>query len=537
MALPANALPAESAPARKARGPVPLPKANGTFQHGRVGISSNPEARTRRPHKVAAAGERVLKVNLLDRDGETPSTERGPIAFAWPLNGDDGIPLEVVNGHAEGPVPDGDYIVDSRIHDTAPNGRSTSVLLYKPKVSVSADTTVTLDGRTARPVRVESDRAGAASLSTVAAISQRLGGRYRAVALLLGDDNYVTPAAPGDDLQLDITAQLTKGGAAEGSPYVYNISSSLKGIPADPTVRVRTADLAEVRTRHASSGGRSCANRQSFPVWATNVELSLNNKVGALPAERTEYFTPGMDWGVDSSIVDASCVFEQRDYLMRKERFPHPGQYARTWGQGPFGPGQGTFTPNSDGQNLIQVPLMNSADAETLVASSPFTQGDTKLTDASGSVVALSGIPGYLDGWEPAKPGKYTLTVNAKRSASWSDLSSQQHITWNVKVTDQKATLPLGVVRYKVPGLDAGNRAPANSLQTVNLTPDGLTTGTTPKVWTSTDDGTTWKPAPVIKDGTGWKAAFRNPAKGYVSLRTQVNGIVDQTLIRAYGVR
>ncbi|MFC5181706.1 hypothetical protein [Actinomadura harenae] len=539
MALPAYAFPAESAPvkpgpARSGWVPIP-PKDRGHHQRGLIRTGTDPEAKTRRPHARAAAGEHVLKVDVLDRDGKSPSTDRANRLYIWPLNGDEPLHMDVVNGHAEGPVPDGAYIVDSKIHDVSPGGRTSTVLLYNPKVTVKGDTTLTLDGRTARPIRVTADRADAATLFTAAAVSQRIGGRFRSITLLLGDDNYVTPAAPGGELELDVLAQLTKGGAAEGSPYIYNISSSFQGIPADPTARVRTSSLAEIRTRYAGAGGRACSARQSSPFWKTDVQLLTYGKV-ALSGERTEYYTPGVEWYDTQAVTDASCDFTAYDFYQRQERFD-TGKYTRSWGQGPFGPAQGTFTPDTEGQNLIQVPLQNSTDADTLAGTYSFVQGDTKLTNASGSVVALSGIPGYLDGWEPAKPGKYTLTVNAKRSAPWSDLSSQQHITWNVKVTDQKATLPLGVVRYKVPGLDAGNRAVASSLQTVSLTPDGLTTGTTPKLWTSTDDGATWKPAPVIKDGTGWKAAFRNPAKGYVSLRTQVNGIVDQTLIRAYGVR
>ncbi|MEV5572972.1 hypothetical protein AB0L06_23245 [Spirillospora sp. NPDC052269] len=541
MALPAYAFPAESVPVRTvpthpAWIPIP-PKAKGAHQRGPIRAGSDPEAKARRPHKVAAAGEHVLKVDVLDRDGKAPSTDRARALYVWPVNGDTPVFLDVVNGHAEGPVPDGDLIVDTKIHDTAPDGRTSTVLLYAPKVEVKADTTVTLDGRKARPIRATADRADAASAFTAASVSQRVDDRYRSVTIMWADELYATPAAPGGDLQLDVLGQLTRGGAPEGSPYVYNISSSFKGIPDDPSVRVRTADLAEVRTRYVSSGGRGCSARQSSPLWTTDVELFSYSPLGALPTERTEYFTPGEDWSETQAISDPTCAFTDHDFLMRHERFAGPGKYARTWGQAPFGPGQGTYTPDSDGQNLVEVPLLSSADADAVPGPGASTQGTTKLTDASGVIVAYSGVPGHLDGWTPAKPGRYTLAVDAKRSASWSDLSSRQHIAWNVQVTDPKAAFKLGVVRSRVPGLDASNRAVAGSLQTVSLVPDGLTTSSTPKVWTSADEGATWESVRVVQEGTGWKTVFRNPSQGYVSLRTQVDGVVDQTLIRAYGVR
>ncbi|RFU39703.1 hypothetical protein DZF91_20995 [Actinomadura logoneensis] len=531
--LPASA----AAPASPPSPSKPAAEPSGRFQRGLVRKGPDREAKARRPHALAAAGEHVLKVELLGRDGRPTTTDHNSRLYVWPLNGDMPLGLDVVDGHAEGPVPDGDYVLSSKIYDTAPDGRESVTLLYAPKVQVGADTALTLDGRAARPIKVTADRADASAGVTAAVVSQRLGDHYQAVTTMAADDLYATPAAPGGDLHLDVAAQLTKDGAQTGSPYLYNISSSVQGIPADPSVRVRTADLAEVRTRYASPGGASCAGAHFSPLWTTSAQYGFYNRIGALPTERTEYYTPGVDWYVDQA-TDRSCAFDEYDLLFHHERFSGPGRHTRTVGQAPFGPSQGEFTPDGDGQNVIQIPLVSSADAETSGGGLSLTQGTTSLTDASGAVVATSSVPGYLNGWEPAKPGSYTLTVDAKRSAPWTDFATREHITWNVKVTDSKATLPIGAVRYKAPGLDASNRAAAGSFQTLGLTPDGVTTSATPKVWTSTDDGTTWQSVPVVKSGTGWTAAYRNPARaGYVSLRTQVDGVVDQTVIRAYGVR
>jgi hypothetical protein len=56
----------------------------------------------------------------------------------------------------------------------------------------------------------------------------------------------------------------------------------------------------------------------------------------------------------------------------------------------------------------------------------------------------------------------------------------------------------------------------------------------------STDDGATWREAPVSRAGDRWLAQVDNPAGGFVSLRTKATdtdgNTVDQTVIRAYQV-
>ena len=104
---------------------------------------------------------------------------------------------------------------------------------------------------------------------------------------------------------------------------------------------------------------------------------------------------------------------------------------------------------------------------------------------------------------------------------------------------------------YVVP-TDARNRAKAGSTVTIDLTvrhQDDLT-GLHPsgaRVWTSYDDGLTWKPAAKVTDrGQGrYAVAVHHPAvqnnNGFVDLRIQAwddaGNSVTQTVDRAYGLR
>ncbi|ROP42657.1 hypothetical protein [Saccharothrix texasensis] len=63
-----------------------------------------------------------------------------------------------------------------------------------------------------------------------------------------------------------------------------------------------------------------------------------------------------------------------------------------------------------------------------------------------------------------------------------------------------------------------------------------------PAVQVSFDDGTTWRPAPLVKVGQRWLAAVVHPAGAkFVSLKARARdaagNAVDQTIIRAYGLR
>ncbi|WP_067817456.1 hypothetical protein [Actinomadura kijaniata] len=531
------------------RPPRPAPSANpsanppkagdggrGTFRRGTVRTGLPHESKLRRPRTARADGEPTLKVKVLDRDGSTPTTERNSRLYIWPLDGSMPFGFDVENGHAEGSLPKGDHIVYTKIYDRRADGRASTTLIYLPKVSVTGDLSLTLDGRRTRPARVTADRADAAARSTAVLISQRVGADVRGMTIADGDEVHVSPAAPGGDLGYHVQARLTRNGQEQGSPYVYNIASRAQGIPADPSVRVRAGDLAAVRTRYTAQGRPGCTGTHAAVDWGIGTEVGLYESPGRVPAERTEYYSPDVAWNLDAAVTTPDCSFEEYDLQFRTgERF-RAGTHAMSWHTAPQGPAAGRFVADRDGQNLVEVPVLTSWDADGPLGVSA-TTGDTTVRNAAGEVVATSTIPGLLDGWEPARPGPHTVTVDGRRAASWSDLGIRQHIAWNVTVTDPKADVPLPVIRYRT-DLDASNRARPGSTQVLSLVPDGPLgrAGAAPSLWTSADDGKSWRPVALTAHDDGWRASFPNPPSGHVSLRVRVPGVVDQTVIRAYGV-
>ncbi|GAA4604357.1 hypothetical protein GCM10023195_14790 [Actinoallomurus liliacearum] len=513
----------------------PAQGGHGTF-HREMEIKRKKKAPSfRRLSRTVAAGEHRLQAAVLDRKGAAATSDEASRLSIWPLDGSDPFAADVVNGQAEGSLPPGDYAIDVVVKTPEADGTTSTSLIYLPKVSVTGDLSLTLDARKANPVHVEVDKEGAKPALTVIWISQRIGGKFRDVGEIDGGDLYVTPAAAEGGVEYELQALLTQGGKEEGSPYAYNVARKAPGIPTDPNLSARTKDLAAVRVEYAGEGRPACA-QQYAGVDFGNSAIALSRTVTRdLPATRTEYYTPGFDWDFTGEIGTPDCAFEQYDVLFRTERFPAAGTYTRSWNKGPLGPADGELVLDTGDGTGYSVAMLSGPDGLSNVESYAFMKGDSTLRSLNGEVIGASLVPGYGHIWARPEPGRYTLTTNATRSAPWSDLATSQHVVWDVTVGKDNV-IKLPTVQYRT-ALDDENRAPANTTQTLTLAPQQAKAGAKPSLWTSFDDGKTWTPVPVRADATRWVASFRNPAQGFVSLRTKIDGAVDQTVIRAYGIR
>ncbi|GAA4505916.1 hypothetical protein GCM10023191_062320 [Actinoallomurus oryzae] len=526
---PGTAQPAHAAPA------PPAPRRTGLpYGLARSRIVGTPmrHARPLSTRSFSAAAPEVT-IDVLDRSGKPPTTDEIDSVLFIPLDGGDWLSAEVRDGHAEAAVPAGAYAVSAYVMSTGANGETSTTLIYRSKVSVTRDTALTLDARTARPIRAAVDRADARTVGIAAVLTQRLGSRVETVALLDGPGNFVTPTGGDSELTFRLQAQLTKDGAAT-SPYLYAIGAARDGIPADPGLSVRTRDLAAVRTGYAGEGGPACVGTSAGVDWGTGLSVEGWTGQGPLPATRTEYLSPGLNWLRSEYVTGTDCgfAFDDTDVRSRTERYPGAGSYARRWSAAPAGPAAGSLHWQTGQEPALVVRMLSSQDAQSSIAPYAHMTGTSTLRDANGRVIATSDQPGSANDWTHPAPGKYTLTVDANRDAPWSDLATRQHVVWNLTV-DDAARVALPVLRYAT-ALDADGRARAGRNQTITVTPDG--TGGTPALQVSYDDGERWTSTPLHRSGSGWTTQVRNPASGYVSLRGTVAGVVDQTVIRAYGV-
>ncbi|MFC6018557.1 hypothetical protein ACFP2T_20400 [Plantactinospora solaniradicis] len=335
------------------------------------------------------------------------------------------------------------------------------------------------------------------------------------------------------------------------SPYRYDAAFTNRGqVPARTGHRLRDGDLAAVRTTYHAQGGDGIGAELKLALL-DGLELESVSVV-PWPFTRTDYVTPGRwrsvqwnyEWGLDE--------------LYRETTSYTAGQTAVVdWNRAVLGP----LPPRDpfDGagwayreQDLIRVRVPLFADstgnirpAVTAEPPEPLLRGITELYRDDVLVDRWDAV-GYGDFAVPAEPGRYTLRAAAERISPLFTTSTSVAATWSFSSgrAAERTALPLLGVRARAE-VDDRNRGPAG--RAVRLRLDLSRAGTEGPVGTrvltaqiSTDEGRTWRVAPVRPDGTGWVASYVNPTTGDVSLRlsaTDVDGnTVSTTILRAYPV-
>jgi hypothetical protein len=162
----------------------------------------------------------------------------------------------------------------------------------------------------------------------------------------------------------------------------------------------------------------------------------------------------------------------------------------------------------------------------------------------------------------PAAAQRYRVVYRQTRAAPWIRLGTRSTTEWGFRSghptartapadwtcpegTGECAVLPLLVPSYEVPVGPLGRVAAGPGTIRVTLAPTQGAPASpvdTAGVRWSTDDGVTWRTAPVRSLGGGRFAAdVVNPAGGRVSLRLtgrdRAGNTITQTLVRAYAVR
>ncbi|MEU8345100.1 hypothetical protein SAMN05443665_104482 [Actinomadura meyerae] len=484
----------------------------------------------------AGVGVRVT-LDVLDRHGKPASDT---YVALYPLDGDEPFYADLVDGHAEGEVPAGEYAVLTRVGTTEGDGETTWALVYRPKVAINEATGVLLDAREAEPITAVVDRADAELLEGEVRVVQDIAGQPVVTSAMMSLKNaYITPTGSAPGLALDLQAVFTRKGAETGSPYVYNVARRVSGgVPQKPALRVRTKDMAAVKTAYGTEGRPVCVGGHALPSWPDKgITLGFFTGVGAAPGVRTEYYSPGIAWDLDWMNTDTGCGFEEgtTEIWTRDERFMKPGSYQRRLTPAPFSPrgGRVIWGEYEGGEPALTIGMHSTGAGKSYMAPYPGASGSSVLKDANGKTVYTYDEPGAAWAWPVPEPGGYSLTVEEKRASPFSSLAIRQHAVWHFTVRDD-GVIALPSLNFRTP-LDAQSRARAGARQEITMTTDRAGTAS-PKLWASSDDGKTWKAVKVTRKGDAWVATLTNPKAGFVSLRTAIPGVLDQTVIRAYAV-
>ncbi|GIH19596.1 S8 family peptidase [Rugosimonospora africana] len=478
-------------------------------------------------------------------------------------------------------VPAGRYSVTGDVSDTSVDGVDRDALAGTPEVLVAGPTTVTFDAAHAVPViatiagvdtelqhaevnLVQAGRHGDPWWSSAAAFGPQTGG----------PQVFTTPMPDADVGYLHASEAFGLRAPGTGlSPFEYTLGRFLPdGIPADPTYRLNAVD----RSRLARID--QTFNRLDIPGTTTGHQRYLVSPDGFLvgedvteevPAHRTDYVTPGLSWIDEALLSDPSGQAPLAGMMLDEEApatYPTGSRTAKVWFNQPLHP---DWNDAPNGIGCQPQPFTRTLGNLHVAVASMVDQHDRFNCLASFLFVYLGGadrsLTLYRDGQQigrrqptpdqdtvadftiPTDPGSYRLVYDEDTNASGFPISTHSTTAWTFRSTAPTGAdrIPVAVlsVDYALP-LDTNNhptgRTATFTVRQARGAPAQPITGLT--VWTSTDQGDTWTPAPATAvGGDRFTAQLPPPSPGQtISLRVNATGAngssVDQTIVDAYHV-
>ncbi len=451
-------------------------------------------------------------------------------------------------------LPKGHYLLDSTIGTERDTAESTNVV--QPKLDLTSDQTVTIDARQAKPVSISVPDPTARNAFTTVSYTLQIGaGSWRSGIGTLGSVRLFTaqlgPSVP--ELSGEVRSQWARpdpdgGEFFDNTPYIYALLWTSDGYYNGVQKVVRQSDLATVKPNLAAQAAGTEA------VWSVygagpvdSGGTAYGYPYGKLPATPAVYVT------TEDVTWSGNLIYTNGDlpaaFMYSAATSYRPGRtYRETWGRaaiGPAFPQQRTWV-SRDGDTLTLLPPQadGAGHYDQGVAGSgtmDLYRNGTKLTTLDYPFQA----PADIEYVVPAGPAAYRLDVQTTGSGVL-DVSTSTQTSWTFKSTTGTTALPLWAVRF-LPGVDDHNvlkTGRTHVLPIVAQAQHGAAVGQlkTVKVQTSTDDGKTWRTAPVRSTGAGKFAAVVTVPDGstYVSVRAQAadskGNTVQETITRAYKI-
>ncbi|GAB2819206.1 S8 family serine peptidase [Streptomyces chlorus] len=479
--------------------------------------------------RTAAGVEREAEsydvtLKVLGRDGKATADYQasldglsGAAAGEWflPYDADGTVTLR---------VPKGDYVVDTAVFaGSDPQKFEGADWLSQPKLSVTKKTTVTLDARKAKPVKITvPDKAAKPEFASADYTVETKNGVHGFGWWLESYDNFrsahLGPQITDGSLSQQWDTHWRKGSKAQ---YSTVAGGKVKQLATGYTRAYKAAELATVKVAMgaAASGKKGAVSAMGFlpgSYSASSVGIPQT-----LPSTRTLYLSTknGVKWDLDfeqQGGVDAEGwpIGEAGYTLGDSLTFKAGKKYSKTVNTAVFGPrltsDYGLFRDGNDIFGFL--PLF--ADGKGNPGSSKFTSVTTSLY-RNGTKVGSHDDPlfGEKEFKVPSADASYRLTTSVKRSAKVAAASTRIDASWTFR--SKKATglkqLPASSARFQaVTGLDS--KVTAGKKATFPVTVEGAAKGKNLKslaAWVSYDSGKTWKKTDVKKG----KITVKNPAK------------------------
>ncbi|WP_345016409.1 S8 family peptidase [Streptomyces shaanxiensis] len=462
-----------------------------------------------------------VTVKHIDKDGK-PAPEYNTVLLGYSGLATDRsfqVPL-AESGTTKMRLPKGTYLLDAWIAKDWVNLEGGLDWVVQPKLSLTKNTTVTVDGRTTKSADITVPDAQAKQ--TFAASNYFYDAAGIGVGVGLDSFANLRMAHLGPEIASGLiqtwNGQWTKGADAE---YDVATTAKVKKIQGNKVRHFKAGELAKVKNNLGASSPNKTGSLLPLGIFPDDAALGtpIEQK---LPGSRTVYLSTSdkIKWTFDfqqyaGKDADGFPITDTFYTLGEPQTFKGGQSYTKTFNTAVFGPHINKEFGLFREANEIYGYLPLFADANKHAGSSDFTAVTTNLY-RNGTKIGTNKDPLFGEPFKvPAGDAEYKLTTSVKRSVKVAAASTRIDASWTFrskKSAAEQVKLPASTVRFNAKtGLDS--RVEADRKVTFPVTVVGAAAGSNLKslhVYVSYDYGQTWKKVEV-KDG---KITVKNPAKG-----------------------
>ncbi|MFE9439524.1 S8 family serine peptidase [Streptomyces sp. NPDC006602] len=417
-------------------------------------------------------------------------------------------------------LPKGTYLLDAWIAKDFVNLEGGLDWLVQPKLSVTKNTSVTIDARRTKAADITVPDAQAKQTAAMSNYFYEPAGIGIGIGLeSFADLRMAHLGGEVTGLSQTWNGQWTKGANAE---YDVATTAKVKKIQGDKVRHFKASELATVKNNLGAAASGKSGGLVTWGFFPEDLVLGFPVEQ-KLPGARTLYLSTAdkIQWTFDleqysGKDADGFPIVDAFYTLGDPQTFKAGKKYTKTFNTAVFGPhlnaDYGLFRDGNTIYGLL--PLF--ADGAGHAGSSDFTSVATSLY-RNGTKVGTNADPLFGEGIfkVPAGDAQYKLITSVKRSAKVAAASTRIDASWTFRskkpTGDDTATLPASTVRFKAKtGLDS--KVEAGKTVSIPVTVEGAAKGSNLKslaVYVSYD-GKTWKKV-TVKDG---KITVKNPAKG-----------------------
>lgn len=450
----------------------------------------------------------------------------------------------------------GDYLVDG--HQFV---GSDVYSLVQPSVSLTRNTTVVLDARKAKPVRITVPNAEASlAIADVGYERRSANGEHTVTATVAFDHSRQVYSAqfgaslPPEQLTGHVSSQWGRMNADQsydGSPYLYVQLDSMPGsYPTGFRRDVAADQLAVVDQQFNATSDRTVERAVSGvpagggDTWAISIPFRAAAAARVLVAAGNASWLTRFDEREPEQNPHPELPLDH-ELVSRPRTYQAGRTYQERYNAVVLAPSPVTASRAGDRLKLAVAPL---SDADGNKGFGPWDLQSSKLIQ-DGTVIADGPVFGDIEvAGLPAAKTTFTLQAAQTRQPH-STFSTRTEYSWTFSSagTAEPVTLPMLAVRYR-PTVDRSNlaeRRPVTALPVIVDTVPGRALPTVVKVrlQVSGDDGKTWREASVEPTGSGaYQAVFSTPKDAStISLKAHLvdaeGNSTDQTVIAAYPLR